>query len=213
MENALKQALIPLVKKLDKDDDHPYLTYEDVPVLKEIDALLIANKEEDKETLFVAAVGYRILADGYATMGRFSVSAAYCFESIKIMKKSFDLYGERHSEANDMLYKLLRDRNYYVDDDCEDALPYLEGLIEREEITKLYEQRKKSRRMLKHDPVEMSEAYLKVIDEVERKIDENRTMEGMGSCFEIWGLKEEYLAEKGIYWRSPALLNPRVRFD
>ena len=69
------------------------------------------------------------------------------------------------------------------------------------------------RRSLKHDPVEMSEEYLAVIDEVEEKIDQNRTMRGMGSCHEIWGLKYEYLLEKGIHWKSPSVLNPRVMFD
>ena len=212
MPNALIEALLPIVKKLDKKEDESY-TYKDVPTLKKIDAILLSNRLEDKETLNAVVAGYRILADSYAALGRFSVSAEYRFEAIKTMKRIFDLYGEIHSEAKDMLYNLLRDRNYYVDDDCEDILPYLEGVVPPADIERLYSQRKARRRSLKHDPIEMSEAYLSVIDEVEEKIEKNRTMDGMGSCFEIWGLKAEYLAEKGIYWRSPALLNPRVRFD
>ena len=69
------------------------------------------------------------------------------------------------------------------------------------------------RRNLKHDPVEMSETYLAVIDEIEARIEKNRTLRGMGSCHEIWALKQEYLAEKGIEWQSPVILNPRVMFD
>ena len=59
----------------------------------------------------------------------------------------------------------------------------------------------------------MSEEYLAVIDDVEEKIDKNRPLVGMGSCHEIWDLKYQYLLEKGIRWKSPQILNPRVMFD
>lgn len=68
---------------------------------------------------------------------------------------------------------------------------------------------------LQYDPVEDSEAYLSVIDEVERRLydelkDEPR---GMGSCFQYWSAKRDLLAEYGIEWRSPGVMNPRVMFD
>ena len=69
------------------------------------------------------------------------------------------------------------------------------------------------RRNLKHDPVEMTEEYLAVIDEVDEKIEKNREYHGFGSCHHVWSLKTDYLAEKGIVWKSPVVLNPRVRFD
>lgn len=69
--------------------------------------------------------------------------------------------------------------------------------------------------MLKYDPIEDSEAYLAVIDDVERRLyeklkDEHR---GMGFCFIYWPAKEAMLAEYGIEWRSPGLMNPGVMFD
>ena len=68
---------------------------------------------------------------------------------------------------------------------------------------------------LQYDPIEDSEAYLSVIDEVERRLydelkDEPR---GMGSCFLYWSAKRDLLAEYGIEWRSPGVMNPRVMFD
>lgn len=68
---------------------------------------------------------------------------------------------------------------------------------------------------LKVDPVEYTEAYENVIDEVEEEVD--RRMEGkpygMGMCFEIWSIKGELLAKHGITWRSPSSMNPGVMFD
>ena len=52
-----------------------------------------------------------------------------------------------------------------------------------------------------------------MFDDVEEEIEKRRTLHGMGSCHEIWALKEELLAQRGITWNSPAMLNPRVRFD
>lgn len=68
---------------------------------------------------------------------------------------------------------------------------------------------------LKYDPVEDSETYLSVIDEVERKLydelkDEPRSM---GFCFRYWAAKRALLEQYGITWRSPQMMNPRVMFD
>ena len=83
---------------------------------------------------------------------------------------------------------------------------------------------------LKHDPVEWSTAYEKVIDEVERIVDGElddhpRGMgfcfaywsakpRGMGFCFAYWSAKKHVLRTKfGIEWRSPSEMNPGVMFD
>ena len=68
---------------------------------------------------------------------------------------------------------------------------------------------------LKYDSVEDSEAYLSVIDEVERRLYEELKGEPrhMGFCFRYWSAKSELLAEYGIKWRSPRIMNPRVMFD
>lgn len=69
---------------------------------------------------------------------------------------------------------------------------------------------------LKRDPVEWSSAYEKVIDEVERLVDEELEdhPRGMGFCFAYWSAKEHILLDRfGIEWRSPSAMNPGVIFD
>lgn len=69
---------------------------------------------------------------------------------------------------------------------------------------------------LRHDPVEWTAGYEKVIDEAERKVDSylEGHPRGMGFCFEYWSTKARVLQEDyGIVWRSPAQMNPGVMFD
>ena len=36
---------------------------------------------------------------------------------------------------------------------------------------------------------------------------------GMGFCFMYWSSKADVLARRGIFWKSPHEMNPRVMFD
>ena len=146
------------------------------------------------------------ISEQYESMGRFSVAGIYRLEALKIaegLDRDFD----------EMLYAILCDRNYYVDDDCDDVRVIVDKLLPEKTIEKLFNSIKRRRRSLKHDPVEMSKEYLDCIDEIEEKIEKNRTYSGLGSCHEMWDLKYRFLLEKGIVWKSPAVLNPRVMFD
>ena len=69
--------------------------------------------------------------------------------------------------------------------------------------------------MLKHDPIEDTPEFQAIKDELEAKIiakiGENS---GMGYCYLYWETKRDILKnDYGIEWSSPAVLNPRVRFD
>lgn len=69
---------------------------------------------------------------------------------------------------------------------------------------------------LKHDPIEWSTEYERIIDDVEKKVGELLSDEprGMGFCFLYWNTKANVLSEYyGIEWRSPAIMNPGVIFD
>lgn len=68
---------------------------------------------------------------------------------------------------------------------------------------------------LRFDDVERSEAWERVIYDVEKECDSQLrgTPRGMGFCFEYWSTKRAILAAHGITWRSPSLMNPRVMFD
>jgi hypothetical protein len=63
------------------------------------------------------------------------------------------------------------------------------------------------------DPVEHTEAFLTCFDAVMEWVEERRTHRGFGACHELWSLMTDGFARHGIHWRSPAVMNPRVRFD
>ena len=69
--------------------------------------------------------------------------------------------------------------------------------------------------MLKVDPVQATPEWEEVIYEVEEEVDEELKDEprGMGFCFGYWSAKRAALARRGIEWRSPSSMNPRVMFD
>ena len=69
--------------------------------------------------------------------------------------------------------------------------------------------------ILKTDPVQATAEWEDVIYDVEKEVDEQLKDEprGMGFCFSYWSAKRAALARRGIDWRSPSAMNPRVMFD
>ena len=69
--------------------------------------------------------------------------------------------------------------------------------------------------ILKTDPVQATAEWEDVIYDVEKEVDEQLKDEprGMGFCFSYWNAKRAALARRGIEWRSPSAMNPRVMFD
>lgn len=69
--------------------------------------------------------------------------------------------------------------------------------------------------MLKVDPVQATQEWEDVIYDVEKEVDEQLKDEPrcMGFCFSYWSAKRAALARRGIEWRSPSAMNPRVMFD
>ena len=189
--------------------------YKASPILKKMVELLEQNEDEGEEALSFSYDAYRFIGDTYRRMGRFSVAAKHEERALDIALKLYSDYGVKAKDVDTLLNNILVDRNYYVNDDCNDVLNKIRGtvLFDSSTIEEINVRVMRRRRSLKHDPIEMSEEYLAVIDEVEEKIDQNRKTRGMGSCHEVWGLKFDYLLEKGIRWKSPQILNPRVMFD
>ena len=210
------KALFELIEK--NGDYNAYeLTYLAVPYLKEteeiVEAQLASESPYDKVTLLDGATIMRYLAEAYDRLGRFAVSVRYYNRAIELAAKLYTMYGEEIKDSSTMIYNALKARNYYVDDDCEDIREQALVFISTDIVDDVFDTVMNRRRNLKHDPVEMTEEYLAVIDEVDEKIEKNREYRGFGSCHHVWSLKTDYLAEKGIEWKSPVVLNPRVRFD
>lgn len=68
---------------------------------------------------------------------------------------------------------------------------------------------------LKVDPVQAGQEWEEVIYKVEKEVDEQLKDEprGMGFCHSYWSAKRAALERRGIEWRSPSVMNPRVMFD
>ena len=213
------ERLKELFELIEKNGDYNAyeLTYLAVPYLKEteenVEAQLASESPYDKVTLLDSATIMRYLAEAYDRLGRFAVSVRYYNRAIELAAKLYTMYGEEMQDSSGMIYNALKARNYYVDDDCEDIRELALVFISKELVDDVFDTVMNRRRNLKHDPVEMTEEYLAVIDEVDEKIEKNREYRGFGSCHHVWSLKTDYLAEKGIEWKSPVVLNPRVRFD
>lgn len=62
---------------------------------------------------------------------------------------------------------------------------------------------------------EKAEHILQEQDDADREAYANLTdvPHGMGFCFAYWAEKRAALAKRGIEWRSPSVMNPRVLFD
>ena len=213
------ERLKELFELIEKNGDYNAyeLTYQAVPHLLEteeiVEAQLALESPYDRVTLLDSATIMRYLAEAYDRLGRFAVSVRYYKRAIELAATLYTMYGEEMQDSSGMIYNALKARNYYVDDDCEDIREQALVFIPKDIVDDVFDTVMNRRRNLKHDPVEMTEEYLAVIDEVDEKIEKNREYRGFGSCHHVWSLKTDYLAEKGIEWKSPVVLNPRVRFD
>jgi hypothetical protein len=66
------------------------------------------------------------------------------------------------------------------------------------------------------DAVEFSQEYKGVIGEVEGQIAArvaNEKIHGLGSCHEVWRIKQDLLKERGVIWRPPSVVNPDTCYD
>ena len=73
--------------------------------------------------------------------------------------------------------------------------------------------RYKEGRTIQHDPVEATDEFQAVYDEVMEATQERKVAEGLFLPMSLWSVMEEEFAKRGIYWRSPFLMNPGVMFD
>ena len=70
-------------------------------------------------------------------------------------------------------------------------------------------------RHLESDPIQRTPTWEENYYEVEKECDQRLgdTPRGMGFCFGYWSTLRQVLVERGIMWRSPSELNPKVMFD
>lgn len=200
-----------------KKNERSAPTYKDAPALREIAQIvreqLMATEQNDVATYDDTVIILRFLAESYDALGRYSISAYYYNKLLELSSNMKILHGVEYPETPHDFYNAIRVRNAYVDDDAEDLAQIVAPLLPPEKIKERLVLVKARRRSLRFDPVETTKEYLAVIDAVEENVERARTKYGPGSCIEVWGLKQKYLAEYGIAWRTPIELNPRTNFE
>ena len=212
-----EKRLTELLGEIEGRKEHEYAaaTYKDVPALKEIvrivEEQLAGDSAESALVDSIAVLGY--IADRYDSLGRFAVSSKFYNKILSLALSLKQQYGTDTDGIDGYLYAALQARNFYIDDDCDDLMDIAAELMNAGDAQRIINERKERRRSLKHDPVEMRDEYLAVIDDIEEKVEKSRTTYGHGSCFEVWSLKKSYLLEHNIEWQTPSELNPRVLFD
>lgn len=84
------------------------------------------------------------------------------------------------------------------------------GEPSRETIEKILSHASK----VKKDPIEQSEKYLSISDEVEKEVQRRIEIEGRmpRTPNQYWNIKTAVLKEHGIDWKNPGLMNPGKNF-
>ncbi len=208
--------IVELFNSIEGNKTHDYSapTYKDSPALKEMAEIILSRTDDTAEVLPEKITVLTYISRCYDEMCRAGMSVKYykmlllCYVKLaKLQKLSKD--EKKHFE--EAFYNAVKARNWYLPDDCADLKKIVCDCISDKIIEELYKSATDSRKGLpKNDPVELSEEYLAVIDEVEELIEKNKKV---NICFEYWNLKSDYLEERGIRWCSPAMLNPGVMFD
>lgn len=73
----------------------------------------------------------------------------------------------------------------------------------------------KSYHRMLFDPIQRTPQWEEIIYDIEKECDELLKDEPrhMGFCHHYWSTKRAILAKHGIHWKSPAIMNPKARFD
>ena len=109
------------------------------------------------------------------------------------------------------LYHILDGKDTRFGKDIDRLRQLIDPQIHEEEKLTLIQERGR----LLYDPVQLTEAWEENIYEVEKELGEKykNTKRYRGFCHEFWASKKAALARRGIRWKSPGIMNPRVKFD
>lgn len=208
--------IIELIKEIESRKEHPNAaaTYKDVPALQEIDRIVNAQLELqpcDRDTLEDSIGAMRYLATAYEYMWRIAYAIQYYKRLLELQAELFKRFGENDENCIDDYYTALRTRNYYGIDSCDDLVELAKELLPECKRKEIEKQIFEDFHPLKHDPVELTQAYLSVIDEVERRMDTDE-VKNMHP-FQRNDVFRRLLRKYGVEWRPMTELNPGVHFD
>ena len=215
-EERLKR-IIELIKEMESRKEHKYAaaTYRDVPALRELDS--IVKEQLDSEhphtlgTLTDSIFAVRYLGNAYESMWRIPYANKHYKWLLELHGELYRLFGEKDDECSDDYYGALRARNYHADDSCPDLAELAKAFLPDKKRLDIEKRVLVDSRPLRHDPVELTDEYLAVIDEVDRRMDTE-------DCKKVHPFVRnqifcDLLREYGIEWEPLTSLNPGMHFD
>ena len=143
-----------------------------------------------------------VIADFYFELGTYYRSISRYQKALESFQKAFEIREDEPS----LYYIVLTERFLHPDKTID---IFNEHLVSPRVKLAL-----QGRSGLKIDPVEKSQEFMDVYDEVHEEAMEILEKEGdLHLCLQLWGILSDCYLKRGIFWRSPALMNPNVRFD
>ena len=160
---------------------------------------------------------YLYLAADYYETGHYLFALEYYNKAMKAFKQCgtivINIEDDLHETLEEGFVKMF---DIYKKMDMKKEKRKLMPIIKKFMPSLLAALKKVKKIGLIHDPIEFTEAYIKILPELETKIEAELkgVKKGHGYCFEYWHKKKEILKrDYGIGWDSPGVLNPHVRFD
>ena len=211
------KRILELIKETEARKEHPNAaaTYKDVTALREIDGIvkeqMPSEQSCDRETLIDSIFAIRYLGSAYESMWRIAYANKYYKWLFDVHLELYRRFGEKDKELADDYYTALRARNYYGKDECPDLTEIAKELLPDSKRLNIEKQILEDFQPLKHDPIELTDEYLAVIDEVDRLMDvpENKNVHPF-----VWNERfQALLRQYGIKWEPMTSLNPGWHFD
>ncbi len=211
------KRIIELINEIESRKEHEYAatTYKDVPALQEINAILktqyLAEKPYERDALIDSIIAVRYLATAYEYMWRIAYSVKFYNQLLELQNELYRQFGELDNNCADDYYHALRARNYYQKDSCSDLSELVKKILPDATRESIEKQILVDWNPIKHDPIELTDEYLAVIDEVEYIMDTEEVKKM--HHFARTDLFKQLLEQRGIKWNPITVLNPNMHFD
>ncbi len=151
--------LITSIENRKKEDNTNIASYKDINDLRELENFVYLELSHlPSLSLKIEVLTY--LIENYQYMGRFVLTYKLHNILLKDMIYMHNLEMASIDEIIDMTYSAIKNRNYYIDDECLDIKEITLKVLSENEYNIIFT--KASKRSLIHDPIEMTEEYLPI---------------------------------------------------
>ena len=152
------------------------------------------NKEQISDIYYDLGVFYRLVSN--------AKQALFCYE------KSYEYVKNGNTFYNIVVCNKILDENHKFEFSTEEIKEHFPNDAQR--IINAME----GKGYLKVDPIENSDEFQAVYDEVNEEALKILEKEGdLHLAIQKWGILFDLYLKRGIMWKSPHMMNPRVMFD